>query len=143
MPHDPRSSSPASAPAVTVRLDHAAIMTTQLEHAVAFYTHLLGLTLRVVEDDPIRKGRRRAMLTDVAGHDVVELIEMTEMAHPSIPGRGALHHLGFRLPLPDWHSLRSRLDADGYPYQEIHGRLFVRDADGLVLEIEQLRAQLR
>jgi glyoxylase I family protein len=29
------------------------------------------------------------------------------------------------------------MDAAEYPYQEMKGRLFVRDADGLVLEIEQ------
>ena len=33
--------------------------------------------------------------------------------------------------------LRSHLDADAYPYRERHGRLFVRDADGLMLEIEK------
>lgn len=124
-----------------IRLDHAAIMTTQLDAAVAFYTNMLGFTLRIVEDDPIREGRQRAMLTDAHGHDVIEIIEMKDMAHPSIPGRGGIHHLGFRLPQRAWHSLRSRLDARSYPYQEIEGRLFVRDADGLVLEIEQARSQ--
>lgn len=120
-----------------LRLDHASIVTTDLGEAAAFYTRVLGLELRVVEEDPIRAGRQRAMLADAAGHDVVELIEMPELAHPTVAGRGALHHLGFRLPERDWHSLRTRLDADGYPYQEVDGHLFVRDADGLILEIEQ------
>lgn len=111
-------------------------MTTELQDAIDFYVDILGLTLRTVEDDPVREGRRRAMLTDAGGHDVVEIIEMPEMAHPSVPGRGGVHHLGFRLPNRKWHSLRSRLDAAEYPYQEVKGRLFVRDADGLVLEIE-------
>lgn len=114
-------------------------MTTNLDAAVSFYLNLLGLTLRVIEDDPIRKGRQRAWLADPSGVDVVEIIEMPEMVHPSIPGRGGLHHLGFRLPRAEWHALRSRLDASGYPYQEVQDRLFVRDADGLVLEIEPLR----
>lgn len=133
----PTSSRPPAPPSTPIRLDHAAVMTTQLEAAIDFYAGILGLSLRIIEDDPIRKGLRRAMLIDHHGLDVIELIEMTEMAHPSIPGRGALHHLGFRLPQTDWHALRSRLDATGYPYQEIQHRLFLRDADGLVLEIEQ------
>jgi glyoxylase I family protein len=120
-----------------VRLDHASVMTTDLEEAVDFYVDLLGLTLRVIEDDPVREGRKRAMLTDGRGRDVIEVIEMPEMAHPSVPGRGGVHHLGFRLPDREWHSLRSRMDAAEYPYQEVKGRLFVRDADGLVLEIEK------
>ncbi len=119
-----------------LKLDHASVMTTDLDEAVSFYVDLLGLDLRVVEDDPVREGRRRAMLTDDGGHDIVELIEMPEMEHPSVPGRGGIHHLGFSLEQREWHSLRSRLDAARYPYQEMKGRLFVRDADGLVLEIE-------
>lgn len=122
---------------LSLQLDHASVMTTDLEEAVQFYVDLLGLDLRVIEDDPIREGRRRAMLSDERGHDIVELIEMTEMKHPSVAGRGGVHHLGFSLPGRAWHSLRSRLDAAGYPYQEVKGRLFVRDADGLVLEIER------
>ena len=121
-----------------IRLSHAAIMTTRLDEAVAFYRDILGLTVRKIEEDPIRRGRMRAMLNDSFGADVVEIIEMTEMSHPSIPGKGGIHHIGFTLPLPEWHGLRARLDARGYAYQEIESRLFVRDADGLVLEIEQL-----
>ena len=122
-----------------VLLDHAAIMTTQLEPAIRFYVEMLGLSLKTVEADPIRKGRQRAMLTDQNGREVLEIIEMHELAHPTIPGRGGLHHLGFRLPQRAWHALRSRLDAAGYPYQNVQGRLFVRDRDGLILELEQAR----
>lgn len=131
---------PARPEAPPVRLSHAAVMTAQLPPAIAFYTELVGLALRLVENDPVRPGRRRALLTDPTGADVLELIELPEMAHPHVPGRGSLHHLGFSLPLHAWHALRARLDAAGHPYQELHGRLFVRDADGLVLEVEQAPA---
>ena len=120
-----------------IRLSHAAVMTTHLHAAVSFYCDVLGLSLRQREEDPIRKGRMRAMLMDAHGSDVLEIIEMSEMSHPSIPGKGGIHHIGFTLPVDEWHGLRSRLDAKGYSYQEIEGRIFVRDADGLVLEIEQ------
>ncbi|PSQ96457.1 MAG: VOC family protein [Bacteroidetes bacterium SW_9_63_38] len=122
---------------IDVQLDHASIMTTDLEAATDFYVDLLGLVLRTVEDDPVREGRRRALLGDGRDRDVLELIEMPEMEHPSVPGRGAIHHVGFSLPDRDWHSLRSRLDAQDYEYREVKGRLFVRDTDGLVLEIEK------
>ena len=119
-----------------IRLDHASIMTANLEASVAFYENVLDLSLRVVEDDPIRDGRRRAMLTDSEGCDLIEIMEVADMEHPTVPGRGGIHHLGFALPEDEWHALRSRLDAEEYPYQEVGPRLFVRDADGLVLEIE-------
>lgn len=134
----PSEGSPPDPVATTpVQLDHASVMTTDLDEAAAFYVEILGLTLRTVEDDPVREGRQRALLVDSRGRDVMELIEMPEMAHTSVPGRGGVHHLGFRLPEHAWHALRSRLDAADYPYQETKGRLFVRDADGLVLEIEK------
>lgn len=132
---------PATRPVQSLRLGHAAITTTRLAPAIDFYVQVLGLSLRVVEDDPIREGRQRALLTDAQGHDVLELIEMPELAHPTIPGRGGIHHIGFYMPQRDWHALRARLDAHAYPYQEIEGRLFIRDADGLVLEIEQGRLE--
>jgi glyoxylase I family protein len=133
------STNPTStdAPSLDVRLDHASVMTTDLEAATEFYVELLGLTLRTVEADPVREGRQRAMLGDGRGRAVIELIEMPEMEHPSVPGRGAIHHVGFRLSDRDWHSLRSRLDAADHEYREVKGRLFVRDTDGLVLEIEK------
>ncbi len=130
-------STPESQISADVRLDHASIMTTDLDEAVSFYVDLIGLSLRTVEDDPVREGRKRAMLTDAQDRDVIELIEMEEMKHPSVPGRGGIHHLGFSLPPRKWHSLRSRLDAADHPYEEVKGRLFARDADGLVLEIEK------
>lgn len=120
-----------------LRLTHAAVMSTRLERSIAFYRDVLGLTLRAIENDPIREGRRRAMLVDDRGQEILELIEMAELAHPSIPGRGGIHHIGFHLPKGEWHALRARMDARGYSYEEIEGRLFVRDVDGLVLEIER------
>ncbi|MEM6647993.1 MAG: VOC family protein [Bacteroidota bacterium] len=119
-----------------VALDHAAIVTQALQPALAFYEELLGLTVAVVEADPIREGRQRALLTDANGRTVLELIEMPEYVHSSIPGHGAMHHLGFRFPERAWHAFRSRLDEKKYPYHQVEFRLFVRDADGLMLEIE-------
>ncbi len=123
-------------PDTSLWLDHAAIMTAELGPAVDFYADLLGLRVNIVEADPIRKGRRRAMLFDSNGRDVLEIIEMTELRHRVVPGAGAVHHLGFRFPTEDWKALRDRLDDRKYPYEEVSGRLFVRDVDGLVLEIE-------
>jgi glyoxylase I family protein len=127
----------ASPPVLSAHLAHAAVMTTDLDAAIDFYVDILGLSLDRTEDDPVREGRQRALLTDGDGREIIEIIEMREMQHPSVPGRGGIHHLGFHLSEEDWHALRARMDAAEYPYQETKGRLFVRDADGLVLEIER------
>jgi glyoxylase I family protein len=120
-----------------VSLDHASIMTTDLSASSHFYSEMLGLDVAMMGDDPLRPGRKRAMLRDGDGNVVLELMAMPEMAHPTIPGRGGIHHLGFRLDGEGWRALRARLDLAAYPYQEMGECLFVRDPDGLILEIEQ------
>lgn len=137
MESTPLSSKSDRQTSLDVELDHASVMTTNLDEAISFYVDLVGLSLQTVEDDPVRDGRERALLTDDRGREVIELIEMAEMKHPSVPGRGGIHHIGFTFSNREWHSLRSRLDAANHPYEEVKGRLFLRDADGLVLEIEK------
>lgn len=123
-------------PAPRTRLSHAAVSTANLAQSLPFYTDVLGLRLLAIEPDPIRKGRRRAMLHDEAGNAVMEFIELPELESPTIPGRGSIHHLGFTLPEPEWHALRERLETLQYGHLETQNRLFVRDADGMMLEIE-------
>lgn len=120
---------------VSVWLDHAAIVTADLSRSIHFYANLIGLRVHVEEDDPLRKGRRRAMLFDSNGRDVMEVIEMPELRHRAVTGRGAIHHLGFRFPEPDWHELVGRLEDSDYPFHTTEDRLFVRDVDGILLEV--------
>ena len=136
LPNSSENNAQQSLGAGEIQLTHAALMTQNLKAAIAFYTDVLGLQLKVEEQDPIRKGHRRAMLLDASKHAVIELIEYPSLQHASVPGHGAINHIGFRLPSRNWQSLRSRLDTLGYPYQEVDGRLFLRDADEVVLEVE-------
>ncbi len=121
--------------AVSLWLDHAAVITVDLTKSIEFYTRIIGLRVHIEEEDPLRRGRRRAMLFDSNGRDVMELIEMPEFRHRTVAGRGSVHHLGFRFPESDWKALVARLDARGHPYQIESDILFLRDADGLLLEV--------
>jgi glyoxylase I family protein len=73
MPAESSSASADASLSANVRLDHASVMTTDLDEAVAFYVNLIGLSLQAVEDDPVRDGRKRALLTDAQGQDVIAL----------------------------------------------------------------------
>jgi glyoxylase I family protein len=120
---------------VSVWLDHAAVVTADLTRSIDFYTGIMGLRVHIEEEDPLRRGRRRAMLFDSNGRDVMELIEMPEFRHRTVAGRGSVHHLGFRFPESDWKALVERLDAGSHSYQIEWDILFLRDADGLLLEV--------
>ena len=85
---------------------------------------------------------RRAVLR--GGERPFELIEEPDLAHPTIPGRGGLHHLGFRFDEAAWQDLLCRLDAAGISYElRSDSCLFVRDTEGTVLEIEKDSANAR
>ncbi|MDX1741536.1 MAG: VOC family protein, partial [Rhodothermales bacterium] len=71
---------------VSLWLDHAAVITSDLERSVDFYVRVIGLRVHIQEEDPLRKGRRRAMLFDSNGRDVMELIEMSEFSHKTVAG---------------------------------------------------------
>ena len=70
------SSTPDDPTALDVQLDHASIMTTDLDEAISFYVDLIGLSPRTVEDDPVRDGRKRAMLTDEVDVERDGLVEV-------------------------------------------------------------------
>lgn len=134
------SGSPVTPPerrdqAISLWLDHAAVVTADLARSIDFYTRIIGLRVHLEEEDPLRRGRRRAMLFDSQGRDVVELIEMSEYQHRSVMGRGSVHHLGFRFPEQDWEALRERLEAHDHAYWLENDILFVRDVDGLLIEV--------
>ena len=118
-----------------VWMDHAAVVTADLTRAIEFYSNVVGLRVHTAEADPLREGRTRAMLYDSNGRDILELIEMVELRHRAVVGRGALHHLGFRLPESDWLALQQRLEAADYPFHAVSDLIFVRDPDGLLLEV--------
>lgn len=121
---------------MSISLSHAAVMTVSLEKAVLFYQEILNLDTTPFESDPLRDGLRRCFVVGPDGQYMIELIEMPSNTHVTIPGRGAVHHLGLTVDR-DWGtSIRNRLRTTQTPFREAQGKLFVRDADGLVIEIE-------
>lgn len=121
---------------MSISLSHAAVMTVSLEKAVIFYQEILQLKTTPFEADPLRDGLRRCFVVGPDEQHIIELIEMPSNTHVTIPGRGAVHHLGLAVDSGSGASIRDRLRATQTPFREAQGKLFVRDADGLVLEIE-------
>ncbi|MFM0303394.1 VOC family protein [Paraburkholderia sediminicola] len=122
-----------------MQLDHATIVTADLDTARRFFVDVVGLT----------QGARPPFSIDgywlyANGRPVIHLIDATV---PAIAGRAAprIDHIAFRLESADeWRALLQRLQAADMPYQlaevpqmgaqQAELQLFVALAPGVVIE---------
>jgi catechol 2,3-dioxygenase-like lactoylglutathione lyase family enzyme len=122
-----------------MQLDHATIVTADLETARRFFVDVAGLTA----------GARPPFSIDgywlyANGRPVIHLIDATP---PAIAGRATprIDHIAFRLESADgWQTLLQRLHAADVPYQladvpqmgarQAEQQLFVALAPGVVIE---------
>ena len=122
-----------------MQLDHATIVTADLETARRFFVDVAGLT----------QGARPPFSVDgywlyADGHPVVHLVEATAPG-PSQRTAPRIDHIAFRLEsAAEWHALLARLRATGVDYQtaqvppmgpqEAAMQVFVALAPGVVVE---------
>jgi catechol 2,3-dioxygenase-like lactoylglutathione lyase family enzyme len=122
-----------------MQLDHATIVTADLDTARRFFVDIVGLT----------QGPRPPFSVDgywlyANGRPLIHLIHATA---PAVAGRTAprIDHIAFRLESADeWQSLLQRLHAANMPYQraevpplgpqQAELQLFVALAPGVVIE---------
>ena len=130
---------PFGMPTPPIWLDHAAVISADLESALDFYVRLIGLQLAGVTTDVHNGHRVSALLCDTDGHCVLEIIEIPDTARPTLAAEAGVRHLAFRLPRAYFHSLRTRLEANDHPYQFKADKLFVHDPDGALLIFSAIR----
>jgi len=118
-----------------MQLDHATIVTADLETARRFFVDIAGLT----------EGARPPFSVDgywlyANGRPLIHLIDATV---PAVAGRAAprIDHVAFRLEsTAEWQALLQRLHAADMPYQlaevpqQAERQLFVALAPGVVIE---------
>jgi catechol 2,3-dioxygenase-like lactoylglutathione lyase family enzyme len=128
-----------SLPSEAMQLDHATIVTAELETARRFFVDVAGLT----------QGPRPAFSVDgywlyANGRPVVHLVEST-MPAPSVRAAPRIDHVAFRLESPaEWQALLARLQTSGVDHrsaqvppmgpQEAAMQIFVALAPGVVVE---------
>jgi catechol 2,3-dioxygenase-like lactoylglutathione lyase family enzyme len=125
------------------RLSHVALVTGDIEASIRFYEGIVGLSASAIEPDPIRPGCRRTYLSDSRDQRIIELIDNPAVRHRTIPGNGAAHHVGFSVSPSEWVRISSRADEAGEQIRQNGSLLFLRDPDGIVLEIERDRSSDR
>jgi len=128
-----------SQPAEAMQLDHATIVTADLDTARHFFVDVVGLT----------QGARPAFSVDgywlyANGSPVIHLVEST-LPDTSVRAAPRIDHIAFRLESPaEWQALLARLRATGADYrtaqvppmgpQEAAMQIFVALAPGVAIE---------
>jgi catechol 2,3-dioxygenase-like lactoylglutathione lyase family enzyme len=126
-----------------MNLDHATIVTTDLDAARRFFVEVVGL-----EDGARPPSGIRGYWLYAAGRPVVHLVDATV---PAYAGRAAprIDHIAFRIESPaEWQVLLERLRVAGVDYQRAEVplsdelQLFVALAPGVVVEFVTARRHI-
>jgi glyoxylase I family protein len=133
-------SADAGSPGVqTAGLDHLALICSDLERTIRFYTQILGLRLtRVVQnrDEPTSTH----IFFDMGGGNQLAFFDFPERGNePTVRGIGSMHHVALKTPPDQMHAIQARLDKHRIPYS-IHGTadkgsIYVRDPDQILIEL--------
>jgi len=107
------------------RFDHVVITSTDSEKSVAFYRDLFGLELQ--QDGPpglklLRGGGIEIGISPARTRQAI--------SHPPAD------HIAFRVASTSLESVKSHLDQCGVAYQVTDGRIYLKDPDQYLLELE-------
>ncbi|MGH9180056.1 MAG: VOC family protein [Acidimicrobiales bacterium] len=127
----------ADRPASTARgVHHIALLSSDVERTVRFYTEVLGFPLTDIFENRDYKGSNHFFF-DIGHGNLLAFFDFPDLGlGPYAEVLGGLHHLAISMPPDEWAAARDRLAAAGVPYQEESGSsVYFRDPDGARLEI--------
>ena len=115
---------------------HVALLSSDVERTVRFYSELLGFPLTEVIENRDYRGSTHFFFD--AGHgNLIAFFDFPGLdLGPYAEVLGGLHHLAISVEPGRWRMLRARLDEAGVQYQAESGTsLYLRDPDGTRLEL--------
>lgn len=101
------------------RFHHVGVAARDPERTIAFYAHLLGA----------RTVAMHGHVVVVAGSVRIAVVADEPIALPRA------HHLALAFPADAKDVLVARLDELDAEHEDVRGRIYVRDPDGLVVEL--------
>jgi glyoxylase I family protein len=134
----PHGEAPAQSPQ-TAGVDHLALICSELDRTIRFYTEVLGMRLtRIVQnrDEPTSTH----IFFDMGGGNQLAFFDFPEKgAAPSVRGVGSMHHVALKTQPDQMRAILGRLDERHIPYS-IHGTpeaasIYVRDPDEILVEL--------
>ncbi len=136
----PQGEAPSLSPGVpTAGVDHLALICSDLDTTIRFYTEVLHMRLlRIIpnRDDPTSTH----IFLDMGGGNKLAFFDFPEKdTEKTLRGIGSMHHLALKATRESFQKILSTLEARGIEYS-LHGSreagsLYLRDPDGILLEV--------
>jgi glyoxylase I family protein len=129
----------ASRRVLTAGVDHLALICSQLERTIEFYTQVLGMQLtRIVQnrDEPTSTH----IFLDMGGGNQLAFFDFPEKGPaPTLRGVGSMHHVALKTKPEQMRAVLQRLDERHISYS-LHGTpdagsIYVRDPDEILVEL--------
>jgi catechol 2,3-dioxygenase-like lactoylglutathione lyase family enzyme len=123
----------------TAGVDHLALICSELERTIEFYTGVLGMRLkRIVENRDDSTSTH--IFFDMGGGNQLAFFDFPEKGPArTVRGAGSMHHIALKARPEQMRSVLARLDQRHIPYS-VHGSpdagsLYVRDPDEILVEL--------
>ncbi len=133
------SEPPASSPVLTGGVDHLALISSNLDATIQFYTGVLKMRLTKVitnHDDPTSTH----IFLDMGGGNLLAFFDFPEHSDaPAVRGIGAMHHVALKATNEQYRAvvgnLKSREIEHSIHGTEEKGSVYFRDPDNILLEV--------
>lgn len=134
-----QSGEPASPSIQTAGVDHLALICSELEPTIEFYTQVLGMRLtRIVQnrDEPTSTH----IFLDMGGGNQLAFFDFPEKGPArTVRGVGSMHHVAIKTRPEQMRAILATLDARQIQYS-MHGTpdagsIYVRDPDEILVEL--------
>src|SRR5271170_4535093 len=131
------SDTPDSHPIQTGGVDHLALICSDLEATITFYTEVMGMRLtRIVQnrDEPTSTH----IFFDMGGGNQLAFFDFPEKGPDrTVRGVGSMHHVALKARPHEYRTIIDTLDAQAISYS-MHGSrdsgsVYLRDPDGILL----------
>ena len=134
------SNQPAGAhPVETGGVDHLALICSDVEQTIDFYTDVVGMTLNKVVPNRDEPSSTHIFL-DMGGGNFLAFFDFPKKGPAkTVRGVGSMHHLAMKAGQAQYANAVKRLKERGIEH-DIHGddqkgSVYFRDPDGILLEV--------
>ena len=126
-----------AADAPTSGVDHIAVFAKDLERTARFYSEVMGMPVSRVT--PNRDVAASTHMNISIGNGMTlaffDFPDVPRLQRRAPEGVGNVMHIAMPIPMDDFEDVKTRLDANRVKYQEVGHSLYLRDPNGLGIEL--------
>ena len=122
---------------VTLGVNHVAVFAKDMEATAAFYTDVMGMpVINVAANRDVEDSTH--MNVDVGNGMALSFFDfphVPRLQRRAPEGVGNVMHIAIDITQDRYAEVKGRADSHGVSYQEVGGSLYVKDPNGLTIEL--------